>query len=989
AVGVLSANVALGLESVALAGTNLANKTLTAGAIAVSGTVYDVATATHDATFALGDLRKGATRGLAVTNTVLAGGSATYQDSLDVAGSTASTALATGSSINVLAGATGQFNVTTLVAGALSANVTFTRTSNANGLAGLANSSLGTSAATVTGAVYDLANPSYAATQALGNLRVGVTARTVDVTNATITSASYQDKLAVRATGAAALTLTNPADIAAGATSAVGVVAASAGSLAGNLTLGFTSKALAGTTLADAALAGGSVALTGAAYDYAQPTIASTLSLGNRRVGTSASLLVTNTTRTAAAYQDSLDAVASTTVGTLSLANPANILAGKSGNVTVTAATAGSLAGDVTFALTSNANGVTGLDATTALTGQTVAVTGAAYDLAKPTYATALALNNLRRGVTTNFAVANTTVTDAAYQDKLVVAASTAGSALTLSSPAAIAAGASGNVGVTAAGAGSLAGSITLGLTSDANGVSGLANAALAAGTVTVTGFAYDQATATLAGTTVAFGNVRTGAARTLGVTNTLAAGGVAAYQDSLDVTATTALATLALANPANLRATQSGDIALTATRAGSLAGDVAVALRSNANGVSGLANIDLAGRTVTVTGAAYDLANASYASTLSLGNRRVGYSVDVAIANAVRANGAAAYQDSLDLTVTKNNANLTLAGATANIAAAGSANVGVTASSAGSLAATLSLGLISNANGVTDLVNVTQAGGAIAVTGAAYDLAQATFGGSTVAFGNVRTGAAASVALTNTTRTNAAYQDSLDAVASTTVGTLAVASPANLAAGSTGYVGVTAAKAGSLAGNVAVALTSNANGVLNLSNASLGTTNLAVTGAAYDYAAATVAASLSLGNLRVGATTNLGVTNTLAANGAAAYQDKLAVAGASANANLTFVNPADIAATESGNVTLRAAYAGSLAGTATLTLTSKALAGTGLSDLALAAKNVALTGAAYDYASPSYAATMDLGNIRKGGAVTRSVANAVLTSAAYQDNLL
>ncbi|NBO16068.1 MAG: hypothetical protein EBV20_13230, partial [Betaproteobacteria bacterium] len=175
AVGVLSANVALGLESVALAGTNLANKTLTAGAIAVSGTVYDVATATHDATFALGDLRKGATRGLAVTNTVLAGGSATYQDSLDVAGSTASTALATGSSINVLAGATGQFNVTTLVAGALSANVTFTRTSNANGLAGLANSSLGTSAATVTGAVYDLANPSYAATQALGNLRVGVT----------------------------------------------------------------------------------------------------------------------------------------------------------------------------------------------------------------------------------------------------------------------------------------------------------------------------------------------------------------------------------------------------------------------------------------------------------------------------------------------------------------------------------------------------------------------------------------------------------------------------------------------------------------------------------------------------------------------------------------------------------------------------------------------------------------------------------------------
>ena len=95
-----------------------------------------------------------------------------------------------------------------------------------------------------------------------------------------------------------------------------------------------------------------------------------------------------------------------------------------------------------------------------------------------------------------------------------------------------------------------------------------------------------------------------------------------------------------------------------------------------------------------------------------------------------------------------------------------------MTASAAGSLAATLSLGLVSNANNVADLANVTQAGGAIAVTGAAYDYAQATFGGATVAFGNVRTGATSSVALTNTTYTNAAYQDSLDAVASTAVGT-------------------------------------------------------------------------------------------------------------------------------------------------------------------------------------------------------------------------
>ncbi|NBO16016.1 MAG: choice-of-anchor D domain-containing protein, partial [Betaproteobacteria bacterium] len=471
------------------------------------------------------------------------------------------------------------------------------------------------------------------------------------------TSAGYQDKLAVRATGAAALTLTNPADIAAGATSAVGVVAASAGSLAGNLTLGFTSKALAGTTLADAALAGGSVALTGAAYDYAQPTIASTLSLGNRRVGTSASLLVTNTTRTAAAYQDSLDAVASTTVGTLSLANPANILAGKSGNVTVTAATAGSLAGDVTFALTSNANGVTGLDATTALTGQTVAVTGAAYDLANPSYATTLALGNRRVGPAEVIAIANPARANgaAAYQDSLDFVAASSNAKLTLAGATAnVAAGSSADLGVSVNTAGSLAATLSLGLASNANGVSGLTGQSLAAGSITVTGAAYDTARATLAATTLALGDVRPGASLGTALTNTVVT--AAAYQDSLDIVASGAPATFTLAAPSKLFAGQSGDVVVTATKAGSLAANISLALTSNANGLTGLANSALAGQTVAVTGAVYDLANPSYAATQALGNLRVGVTartVDVTNATitsagyqdklAVRATGAAA----------------------------------------------------------------------------------------------------------------------------------------------------------------------------------------------------------------------------------------------------------------------------------------------------------------------------------------------------------
>jgi len=51
--------------------------------------------------------------------------------------------------------------------------------------------------------------------------------------------------------------------------------------------------------------------------------------------------------------------------------------------VTLTAATAGLLDGPVAVGLTSNANGLAGLT-NVGLAGQSVAVTGAAYDFAQP-----------------------------------------------------------------------------------------------------------------------------------------------------------------------------------------------------------------------------------------------------------------------------------------------------------------------------------------------------------------------------------------------------------------------------------------------------------------------------------------------------------------------------------------------------------------------------------------------------------------------------
>ena len=105
---------------------------------------------------------------------------------------------------------------------------------------------------------------------------------------------------------------------------------------------------------------------------------------------------------------------------------------------TTSAAVAGSLNSTLTLALLSDARGFFGLaDAT--LTAQTVAVTGAAYDLATPTFASTLAFGNVRRGATSTLAVANTVGVNgnADYQDKLVVAA-TAGAVLGVTSPAAV-----------------------------------------------------------------------------------------------------------------------------------------------------------------------------------------------------------------------------------------------------------------------------------------------------------------------------------------------------------------------------------------------------------------------------------------------------------------------------------------------------------------------------------------------------------------------
>ena len=94
-------------------------------------------------------------------------------------------------------------------------------------------------------------------------------------------------------------------------------------------------------------------------------------------------------------------------------------------------------------------------------------------------------------------------------------------------------------------------------------GVGSFANTVLRAGTVALTANVYDLATATLGATRLTLGNVRVASTAGFDVTNTVVTD--AAFQDKLDVLATSANGKLTIANPASLAAGTTGAVTLTA----------------------------------------------------------------------------------------------------------------------------------------------------------------------------------------------------------------------------------------------------------------------------------------------------------------------------------------------------------------------------------------------------------------------------------------
>jgi hypothetical protein len=740
---------------------NLGTKALTSQTIATTATVFALAAPILSA----GTLNFGAVRigGTLNTGTVtLRDGTAAnaFQESLAYAVSGPSRVSTTGGAGTIVSGGSAQvaFILSTATAGTFAGTPeSIALISTGIGTSGLANTTLTAAAVTLNAKVYAPAVATLGTTSLdFGIVHVGKTAITknVGVTNTgtgglvdLLTGGKTTDTGSV---GGATFTL--GAGLASGAAGSLtlSVTPASAGTIAGSAVLGFTSH---DADLADVAINGGTITVTGTVNNYATAQVEKvggagtltqsgtvfTLNLGSVRQNGQAlvgDLGVLNAVAGPADLLSGSFAVAGTTgFSNAGFSAFSGLGAGADERlqvVTLNTGSVGVFSETITLAGTgSNASGYAG-----ALTAETVTVTGT---VSLSNYATAIAtlgttslnFGKVHVGANANQSVGITNTATGALVDLLTGGTATNSGAVTsdvFNLGTGLAGGVSGTIqiGITAAAAGTFTGSAALGFTSHD---SGQADIAINGGTVAVSGTAYALASPTLSTGTLALGSAGTlalGAARvggTLGGLVTLRDGTVASpFQESL-LYATSAPAGLGISGGAGTivsgGSAQVGFILSTGT-AGSFSVPASIALTSSGVGTSGLANSGLAPGAVTVTGKVYAPAVAKLLGTnLNFGIIHVGTAA-VTKGDIVSNTATGALVDVLSggsATKSGNVSSVVFNLGTAGVASGGSGSVtvGINTTTAGTIAGSAVLGFTSHDG---DQANLGINGGTITVSG-------------------------------------------------------------------------------------------------------------------------------------------------------------------------------------------------------------------------------------------------------------------------------
>ena len=538
--GAVSGTAVVSLLSNGSGTSGLGTSSLAAGGnqtITISGGVYRLATVNTISTpVTLTNIHVGGTFGtsaLSITNTQT---NDAFSEKLDAAfGALTGFASTNSGTITTLAAGSSDSTAMTVglgggvqnTAGTVSGTAVVSLLSNGSGTSGLGTGSLaanGSQTITISGGVYRLATAGAHTPYpvAFGNFHVGNTlSQALTIGNTAINDA-FSEKLnaSIAATSGSATASGSFTLLAPGSNNTasllVGLNTSSAGVLGGTATITLTSDGTGTSGLANTGLGTQTVNLTGTGYRLAAVnTISTPVTLGNIRVGGTfgtAALSITNT-QTNDAFSEKLDAAFGTLTGSASTNSGTitTLAAGSSDSTAMTVGlgggvqnTAGAVSGTAVVSLLSNGSGTSGLASSSlAANGtQTITISGGVYRLATAGAHTPdpVAFGNVHVNATSpsqSLTINNTAANDG-FSEALngSIGGATAG-VTTSGSFSGIAPGSSSSaltVGIDTSTIGVIAGTATLGLTSDGAGSSGLGTTSIGTQTVNVTANVYSGA---------------------------------------------------------------------------------------------------------------------------------------------------------------------------------------------------------------------------------------------------------------------------------------------------------------------------------------------------------------------------------------------------------------------------------------------------------------------------------------------------------------
>jgi hypothetical protein len=957
----------------------------------------------------LGQVHGGGTLGAGLTVDNTAPATPPYYEKMD-ASISATGSIVTAGTVSLLAPqatnigslTVGLGTVDTASDGVKSGAATVSFATEGTGVDGLPAIPIGSQTVAVSGTVYDLATPALSAlTLNLGNTR---TTGPVNTGSAAISNGSVADPfqealryaLAAATTPFSVVTSNGTGTLSAGGTATIGFALGTSvvgGAYADPISVGVTSEPLAGETLAATVLASLTLTLDGTIYNTATASVPALVNLGQTHAGVALGGTVSvGNAALASAYSDALLGSVASTTSPFTVTGALNVAGGASGTLSasVTTSTLGTVSGSTTLDLSSHDAAQPDLS----LPNGTVDLTATVYALASPTI-TGQTLDFVTR-TTTGAVGASGTIANgpsSAFQEALAYAVTGTAAPFSVgngSGTVASGASASPHFSFSDSTGGTVDDTVTVGLTSEPLAGETLAATALVSQAITLDGTAYNTATASVPAL-VNLGQTHAGVALngTVGVGNAALA---SAYSDALLGSVGSTTSPFTVTGALNVAGGATGTLSASVTTAtlGTINGSTTLDLSSHDAAQSDLA---LPNGTVDLTATVYALANPTVTGqTLDFITRTTS---GVVGASGTIANGpSSAFQEGLGYAVTGTTAPFSVSNGSGTVASGASASphFSFSTTTGGTVDDTVTVGLTSEPLACETLAATPLVSQAITLDGTAYNTATASVP-ALVNLGQTHAGAAlgASFSVGNAAPTSP-YSDALLGSVASTTSPFTVTGALNVAGGGLGTLNasVTTGTLGAVSGSTTLDLSSHdaaqsdlalPNGTVDLTATVYALAGPTITGQTLDFVART--------------TTGAVVASGTIANGPpSAFQEALGYAVSGTASPFSVVGGGSGTVASGGSATPQFSFADTTGGTVddtiTVGLTSEPLAGETLAATALASQAITLDGTAYNTATASVPATVNLGQTHAGVALggTVTVGN-LAPSSAYSDALL